>query len=119
MQKDFHNKRQKAELPPRDRTSADDQRLQVSSHQPRIFNPVIGREIQSEAWPRTCSSPSPPRHRQQQIKAEPRLHQQPQPPNLIKSEAAEEAIVFMLALACACACTGSHFHVLRRVRESK
>lgn len=43
----------------------------------------------------------PPRsrcHLQQQIIPEPGLHQQPQPPNLIKSEAAEEAIVFMLDL---------------------
>lgn len=36
-------------------------------------------------------------HLQQQIIPEPQLHQQPRPPNLIKSEMAEAAIVFMLS----------------------
>lgn len=97
----FHNKGRKPQLLPRDRTSAANQRLQASCHRPRIFNPIIPHQILSQPKLRhsrcaqcTCST----RFLQQQIIPESGSHQQPQPPNLIKSEAAEEAIVFMLDL---------------------
>lgn len=89
-----------------------------------VFDPTIRHQIQCEpelSAERTCSSPS--RHLQQQIIPEPWPHQQPQPPNLIKSQAAEEAIVFMLDLTHARACVGRRAHggliLTSSVSESK